>query len=444
MLSFIKIKLLSAKCDPNIHNGEGLTSLHVAASLGYSDIVQTLLDYSANKNDSDNTYHATPLFIAAYNGHLEAVQALLSIRPNTVQANTDTQVTIPMKVLGGTDDDGTMQMTALHIATEKNYLEIVQALLKAKINFDAQASNGRTALHIAAHNGNLEIVQALTAAGADPNIKDQDGNTPLHHAVAKGHLQIAKELLRAGANPNIDNTNHKTPLHFATQHGYFDIVQTLLITGANPSAQNKQGKTACDIAFEFSHQEIFEYLNKVPQLITALKTALDRNSLDTIKKLMLQGAPLVDEQKNYLLHDTIGTYIKVKPQEYDKKVRTLISAAGLVACGIRNQKGQTPLHIAAIQGNCWAAEFLLRKGAYPNIADYRGNTPLHYAASIQIRNKLLSYGANPALVNAKGKPPFLKHRDLWPEIFRQEQDPIGELSEQDYQIHDQSTLKPIL
>ena len=66
---------------------------------------------------------------------------------------------------------------------------------------------------------------------------------------------------------------------------------------------------------------------------------------------------------------------------------------------IRNSDGQTPLHIAAQMGNLWIAEYLLRHGTNVNAKDMHGNTPLHIAATYQMRNKLLRHGADVSLVN---------------------------------------------
>ncbi|XP_046649305.1 ankyrin-3-like [Daphnia pulicaria] len=60
-----------------------------------------------------------------------------------------------------------------------------------------------------------------------------------------------------------------------------------------------------------------------------------------------------------------------------------------------DQSGITPLHMAIKQSNTATAEFLLSKGANPNIADENGFTPLHvaakYAKDMDIVNLLLNH-----------------------------------------------------
>lgn len=44
-----------------------------------------------------------------------------------------------------------------------------------------------------------------------------------------------------------------------------------------------------------------------------------------------------------------------------------------------DDRGFTPLHLAATHGRATAVTALLRRGADPNISAHAGDTPLHYA-----------------------------------------------------------------
>ena len=54
----------------------GATPLYVAAQNGHLDIVKALLEAGADRNQAMNS-GATPLFIAAEKGHLDVVEMLL-------------------------------------------------------------------------------------------------------------------------------------------------------------------------------------------------------------------------------------------------------------------------------------------------------------------------------------------------------------------------------
>lgn len=77
-----------------------------------------------------------------------------------------------------------------------------------------------------------------------------------------------------------------------------------------------------------------------------------------------------------------------------------------------NKNGISPLHIAVISGNLEIINFLLDKGANPNIKSLsKKQTPLHYAyifkstKTHKIINLLLKYNANPNLEDINNKRP---------------------------------------
>ena len=85
-------------------------------------------------------------------------------------------------------------VTLLMEASNAGRLDVVQALLAAKVDVNAKADNGATALMIASQNGHLEVVRALLAANADVNTKPNDGATALMIASAAGHLDVVQLL----------------------------------------------------------------------------------------------------------------------------------------------------------------------------------------------------------------------------------------------------------
>lgn len=80
--------------------------------------------------------------------------------------------------------------TAIFIAVNRGWVNLVSALLKAGANVNVQNSNGFTPLMVAsdAEQGkNLELINMLILAGADPQLKDNSGKTALDWA--KVHLE---------------------------------------------------------------------------------------------------------------------------------------------------------------------------------------------------------------------------------------------------------------
>ena len=96
--------------------------------------------------------------------------------------------------------------TALHVASARGNVQVVQALLKADDAVDAIVSTTRdtkrTALHCAVigNTPHSHVVAAmLLSIGATANAQDSMGDTPLLTAVKRaGQLECVKVLVNAG------------------------------------------------------------------------------------------------------------------------------------------------------------------------------------------------------------------------------------------------------
>jgi ankyrin repeat protein len=159
----------------------------------------------------------TRLMLAAKNGDLPTVQALLSHGANGNLA----------------DNEG---RTALMLAAEKGQLATVQALLGSPgIYIDAKKDDGVTAFYLAAVNGHCDLVKALIKKGANVNIVNTDKRrTALMLAAAFGYLTTVQALLDA---PGIDINAKKyygvTTLYYAAIRGQYDVVKALIDHGAD-------------------------------------------------------------------------------------------------------------------------------------------------------------------------------------------------------------------
>jgi ankyrin repeat protein len=101
------------------------------------------------------------------------------------------------------------------VATMRALLAADATLVAAR---DADAS---TPLHYAVWKGHLDLVELLLAAGADVNAQNQNdhwGTTPLHAAAHANQKAIAALLLAHGADLEARDGNGKTPLDHTAFH----------------------------------------------------------------------------------------------------------------------------------------------------------------------------------------------------------------------------------
>jgi ankyrin repeat protein len=125
-------------------------------------------------------------------------------------------------------------------------------------------NSGWTALHWASARGPLEVVQALVAAGANPAALTGTGSTPLIHASSSGRTDIVAYLLQQPAvKARIDHINQHpdTALSRASRNGRQPIVQLLLDAGADPTLPAGQ-KSPLRQAFSNNHEDVAALLRK--------------------------------------------------------------------------------------------------------------------------------------------------------------------------------------
>uniref|UniRef100_A0A182NEL8 ANK_REP_REGION domain-containing protein n=1 Tax=Anopheles dirus TaxID=7168 RepID=A0A182NEL8_9DIPT len=150
---------------------------------------------------------ATPLFIAAQNGHSLVLKLLLAAGASADAARND-------------------GATPLWIAAQMGHDHVVKILLHNGAFIDAVRCDGATALFKAAHKGHSAVVHELLKFR--PNLGPlANGETALHAAVMFGHLPIVKQLIAAGSDATIANQDGYTPLQLARQQKLASVHQYL-------------------------------------------------------------------------------------------------------------------------------------------------------------------------------------------------------------------------
>ena len=214
--------------DPNLRPRNGKTLLVQAASNGFPDIAELLIERGAELNQGlDEEYGYNPLLAAMLNGHksclkrLTKVGALLGLHSAAFGGNKVAVATfLEQGMLVNSIRNG--GLSALHCAAIANQTAIAELLLEK--GADINLNSYETPLYLAVQNRSNDIVRLLCDRGADLNIRGLAG-TPLQVAICNDDLKIVNLLLEKGVEVNHKNS---FPLHTAAREGRSHITELLL------------------------------------------------------------------------------------------------------------------------------------------------------------------------------------------------------------------------
>lgn len=222
--------------------------------------------------------------------------------------------------------------TALHKACQISKEEvtvpesdkaIVKILLEngADVSLQTKVSN-ETCFHYCAIAGNNEILsEMLTHMNATEvqkamNRQSSVGWTPLLIACHKGHMELVTTLLGNHARVDVFDTEGRSALHLAAERGYLQVCDALLSNKAFINSKSRVGRTALHLAAMNGFTHLVKFLIR------------DHNAVIDILTL----------------------------------------------------RKQTPLHLAAGNGQLEVCKLLLELGASIDATDDLGQKPIHVAA----------------------------------------------------------------
>ncbi|MDB4794666.1 ankyrin repeat domain-containing protein [bacterium] len=328
--------------DVNVKSEKGLTAFHIAVISGNYDLVQFLINEGSNIN---------VIFFQDY--HLETETGL---DRNDFIDKINTNNSIPI--------------TALHSALQFGHRDIVELLLKEKVDLGTFISDG-----------------------SDLNTKDKWGLSYLHKSVYWGYKPILIYLLSENINVNLQDNYGRTALHEAVLIGDIEVIDILINSGAKVTLKDRLGLTPLDLA-----QNNSEILN----LLDPFKLYISRVGLNN-KSLNPTNIYEAVECGN------VDAFIKF----FDSREFPINHIYNTVSSLNRDEKyliGTTLLHLATLMGHYEIVKLLISNGAnlnkrtsnitkftYTNLPlPYLGESPLHIASKYgrhKIAELLISSGA---------------------------------------------------
>lgn len=227
-----------------------LNELQLAIFLNFRNEAKKLLKLNSRLRGALNPQYP-PLCVAAARGDVELVSLLLKDdnRSGVVYAYNISRP--PWSSDDSLDEASTSRVniveafTALDCAIMQGHLDVVQCLvgdldlLRMRI---FECPPARTSIHLAARKGDVKIIEILLSAGAEIDAEDSDGKTPLCYVTTDGmaisnsdRAQTIRALVNAKANTNHDcfHEDAATPLQLACSESDSDLMQFLINHGAD-------------------------------------------------------------------------------------------------------------------------------------------------------------------------------------------------------------------
>lgn len=373
--------LLTNGGDAHAEDSLGSLALHVAADMGYEEVVERLskeVDISA-----PDGLGMTPLHLAAMHGHTTMVEQLLR---DGADANAMD------KIFG---------WTPLHCAADNGHGAVLELLLPAQHPEALDAHDTKikwTPLHLAAMNGHEQVVDLLIQNNAFGDPKDEHSWTPLDFAVWKSHKGVVERLVdHLGTSRNSPTEQQEesldlTALHVLGLHQHHDTISTVL----------KRYKSEGDSVIEKLDFDVL------------LSEAVINGYHEAADILIRKGATINEAAGNFVLKGLPGLSINGHPFDklrgfftplqmaarggFSKTVSVLIENGadvnGTVAFdddddyegGDQKQEQMrvafrtSALHLAVLRGCIRTVSTLMGNGAAVDAKTWLGYTPLDYAA----------------------------------------------------------------
>ena len=250
--------------------------------------------------------------------------------------------------------------------------KIIQMLINAGADIDAQDGNGYTALFLSVKNKNrrLSVLKLLLEEAADRDIpENHGGRTALTHACSIGDDEMVDLLLKAIPAKGIPGASREhnekhfgwTPLIFATRGGHVKIIERLLDNHADLENMDEHSEWTALFHAVKVHQN-----NALLKLIEK-GACVDIHDLQNQTPLMVAVKLGFNDTLNILLDSFVANFSD--DADEDEIEMTVAKLRKFVMR--KDDEGNSALHIAVLHGNEEAVAAILEVGI--NVQQYNRN-----------------------------------------------------------------------
>ena len=333
--------------------------------------------------DSRDASQATPLLLAAENGHSATVDQLL----------------MSGALVDACDKEN---RSPLYLASANGYYGVVDSLLVYHARVDAMDDHNKTSLHVALQNRHIAIALRLLESIALPvpangeenslasnigamvdahpailEIRDCDDNIPLTLAVEADDFTVAKMCIDLGADVNSPGPRKQSALNLAAMNGNLDILVLLLDNGADLDTLDSAGRSPLHAtALHGDPRMIKELLRRGSKC--EIKNEQGSSPLEWMCQWGQTAAvePILPLCSNQMLEDGL---IAAASTSTGLKTTEMLLDAG-VNIDAQDENANTALHHAARSKNAKHVQLLLTRRASLEMRNHQGRTPLFDAA----------------------------------------------------------------